>query len=74
MDYSFINKIINKQFIKRRMDGKSLAAYWVGQAVLELLPPDIGTGIYFLIVLDAKCVYKTQVLSGSSPFLSLLGA
>lgn len=57
-----------------RMDGRSLSAYWVGQTVLEVPPPDIRTDIYFLTVLDKKCVYKTQVLPGSSHFLSLFGA
>lgn len=73
VDSSFINKVINKQFIKMRIDRMSLAAYWVGRTVLEPLPPDIRIGICFLTILDAKCVYKTQLLPGSSPFLSLLG-
>lgn len=57
-----------------RMDGKSLAAYRVNLTVLELLPPDIRTGVYFLTGLDAKCVIKHNCWPGSSPFLSLFGA
>lgn len=68
MDSSFINLVINKQSVKTRLDGKSLAGYWVGVNGLEPLSPNIRTDVYFLIHLDTKCVTKHKCWPGSSPF------
>lgn len=71
MDRSFINLVINKRFVKTRLDGKSLAGYWVGLTGLEPLSPNIRTDVYFLTRLDTKCVTKHKYWLGSSPFPGL---
>lgn len=54
-----------------RMDGESLAAYWVGLTFLKPLSPD-RTGFYFLTCLDAKCVINTSVVQGLVLFCPFL--